>query len=301
VKSPVIIAACFVFCLATSVIHSEEWTQFRGSDFNRTSETSIAERWDLENIAWKTSLPGRGASSPVVFGDRLYLTAFTGYAIEKATPGDPGKLVRHLLCIHADDGKVLWQKAVPDASEKEDFTNWGTAVAGYASSTPAVDEAGVYVFFGATGILAFNHEGTELWRTFCGDDLYPYPAGNSPVLHENLVIINASYECGDLIALRKSDGSEVWRQSGLEQSWNTPVIYKSGTGTSELAVAAVGQILSFDPNTGERLWTCAGFDEYVCPSITAQDGILYSLGGRKNKAIAVRSGGSGDVTESHLL
>jgi outer membrane protein assembly factor BamB len=115
------------------------------------------------------------------------------------------------------------------------------------------------------------------------------------------VIVNASYECGDLIALRKQDGTEAWRQKGVTQSWNTPVVYWSLNGQNELAISALGEIRAFDPKTGTQRWSCAGIDEYVCPSLTVRDGILYAIGGRKGTAIAVRSGGRGDVTESHCL
>ena len=121
-----------------------------------------------ENVAWKTPLPGRGSSSPVVFADRIYLTAYTGYGLTNEAPGNAGDLVRHLFCIDAEDGSVVWQKAVPAQSDKNEFNNWGVGVHGYASSTAAVDKTGIYVFFGATGVLAFDLEGEERWRAELG-------------------------------------------------------------------------------------------------------------------------------------
>jgi outer membrane protein assembly factor BamB len=294
------VLVCFGF-LMVSIADGEEWTQFRGSDFGRTSEDKIAEQWDSDNFAWKTQLPGRGASSPVVFKNRIYLTAFTGYGIDKDAPGNQGDLKRHLLCVSSGDGSILWQKTVPAPSENNPFTTWAVALHGFASSTPAVDETRIYVFFGATGVLAFDHEGMELWRTNCGTGTHVFGAGNSPVLYKDLVIVNASVESGDMIALNKSDGSEVWRQSEIEESWNTPAIYKRPGGTNELAVTIKGNIRAFAPDTGEPLWSCEGIDDYICPSIIVQDGILYALGGRRGTAIAIRSGGSGDVSDSHKL
>ena len=300
---------CFglLMVLATTEVHSEEWTQFRGSDYSRTSETNIAEQWDSENVAWKIPLPGRGSSSPVVFANRIYLTAYTGYGLTNEAPGNASDLVRHLFCINAEDGNVVWQKAVPAKSDKNEFNNWGVGVHGYASSTAAVDKTGIYVFFGATGVLAFNHEGKELWRADVGSHTHGFGSGTSPLLYKNMVIINASVESGenekvgDLIALKKSDGSEVWRQSGIRESWNTPVVYTSLNGSDELAVTIKGKILAFDPNTGKPLWNCDGIDDYICPHITVQDGTLYAGGGRRSRTIAIHSGGSGDVTESHML
>jgi outer membrane protein assembly factor BamB len=300
-RQPVQVLVCFGFLMATSIADSEEWTQFRGSDYGRTAEANVAEQWDSGNVAWKTPLPGRGASSPVVFGKRIYLTAFTGYGIDKEAPGSQSDLKRHLLCVNLVDGSILWQQKVPAPSEKNSFTTWAVALHGFASSTPAVDKTGVYVFFGATGVLKFNHEGEELWRTNCGTGTHAFGAGNSPVLYKNLVIVNASVESGDLIALTKSDGSEVWRQSEIKESWNTPAIYKGLNGTNELAVTIKGNILAFAPDTGEPLWNCDGIDDYICPSIIVQDGTLYAIGGRRGTAIAIRSGGSGDVSESRKL
>jgi len=287
--------------IAAAPVQGEEWTQFRGSDYGRTSETKVAERWVSEMVAWNTTLPGRGASSPVVFDNRIYLTAYTGYGIDRKEPGDPANLVRHLLCIEPEHGSVVWRKAVPAQSDKNEFNTWGVGLHGYASSTPAVDKTGIYIFFGETGVLAFSHAGEELWRTNCGVGTPAFGAGNSPVLYGNLIIANASVESGDMIALDKSDGSEAWRQSGINRAWNTPVIYRALNGNEELAVTIAGKVLAFDTVTGKPLWNCHGIEDYICPQITVQDGILYASGGRRSKMIAIRSGGSGDVTKSRRI
>jgi outer membrane protein assembly factor BamB len=294
-----LVGSCIFASLLSAV--GDEWTQFRGFDYNRTAERNVAERWTSSNVGWKTPLPGRGASSPVVFGDRIYLTAYTGYGIDPSAPGNPRDLQRHLFCINSADGKIIWQKSIATTSDENPFNSWGVGRHGFASSTLAIDETGIYAFFGASGVLAFDHQGEETWRTNVGKGTHAFGAGNSPVLHKNLVIINASVESGALIALNKSDGSEVWRQPGMDASWNTPVVYKSLGGDEELAVTIKGKILAFDPATGKPLWNCDGIDDYICPSITVQDGILYAVGGRRSRTIAIRSGGSGDVTESHRL
>lgn len=290
-----------VLLAASALAYGEDWTQFRGSDYGRTDETNVAAQWNSENVAWKTLLPGRGASSPVVFDGRIYLTAYTGYGLDKESPGNEQDLERMLLCISPTDGEILWQKTVPTTSDKNPYTVWAVYLHGFASSTLAVDKTGIYAFFGATGLIAYDFEGNERWRTNCGTGTHSFGAGTSPVLYKDLVIVNASVESGDLIALKKSDGSEVWRQGGIDQAWNTPVIYKSLGGSDELALTIKGQILAFDPATGKQLWSCDGIDDYICPSIIVQDGILYAIGGRSSRTIAIRSGGSGDVTETHRL
>jgi outer membrane protein assembly factor BamB len=292
---------CLSVTLSLSTLRGEEWTQFRGSDYGRTAESKVAKSWDSNTIEWRTPLPGPGSSSPAVFGDRVYLTSYTGYGIDNAAPGNPADLVRHLVCIDAPTGKIVWQKSVPAESDKNDYNVWGVGVHGYASSTPSVDETGIYICYGATGVLAYDHEGNLRWKTNVGGGTHAFGTGNSAVLYKDLVIVNASVESGDLIALKKSDGSEVWRQGGIERSWNTPVVYKSLNGRTELAVTIEGKILAFDPDTGTPLWSCAGIDDYICPQIIVEDGILYASGGRRSEMIAIRSGGNGDVTDSHQI
>jgi hypothetical protein len=121
------------------------------------------------------------------------------------------------------------------------------------------------------------------------------------VLFDDLVIVNASVESGNLVAVNKATGKEVWRMPGMEKSWNTPHLVQLPNGSHELVVSVKDKILGFDPATGEELWTCDGIQDYVCPSIISQGGIVYALGGRRSRAIAVRAGGRGDVTESHRL
>ncbi len=292
---------CLIAVTGPATIGAEQWNVFRGSDYGRTAEKHVAPQWTAENVQWKTPLPGRGASSPSVWEDRIYVTAYTGYGIDPAAPGEPADLERHLFCISATDGKVLWQKTVPAKSDNNQFTTWGVALHGYASSTPYVDQTGVYVFFGATGVLAYDHDGHRRWQADCGSNTHPFGAGNSPIAYKDMLIINASVESGELIALDKSNCDVIWRQSGIAESWNTPVIYESLNGNKELAVTIKGKILAFDPDTGDPLWNCAGVDDYICPQITVQDGILFAGGGRRSKLIAIRSGGQGDVTDSHVM
>ncbi|MFG0291128.1 MAG: PQQ-binding-like beta-propeller repeat protein, partial [Rhodopirellula sp. JB044] len=141
----------------------------------------------------------------------------------------------------------------------------------------------------------------ERWKTFVGDDTHEYPAGTSPILYRDLVVVNASYECGDLIALRKSDGSEVWRYKDVEEAWNTPVVYQSLRGDDELVISMNKKVVAIDPMTGSQRWSCSGLDDYVCPSVIVEEGIVYAIGGRQGQALAIRSGGTGDVTDTHRL
>lgn len=255
--------------------------------------------WSLtENIAWKAKLPGPGASSPIVFGERIYITSYSGFFV----PGEKGNkedLTRHLVALKRVDGTVLWDQKVKAKLPEEDKIRDH----GFAASTPAADAEGVVVFFGKTGVIAFTHEGNEVWRREVGDKTNGWGSSASPVIHNDLVFINASVENGSLYALDRKTGEVKWQQKGIRESWNTPVLVKADSGRLELVVAIQGKILAFNPETGEPLWNCAtDITWYMVPSVVAGDGIVLCLGGRSGKAgLAVRAGGSGDVTDTHRL
>jgi outer membrane protein assembly factor BamB len=278
-----------------------DWPQFRGpGGRGQSGETGLPAQWDAgSNIVWKADLPGPGASSPVMFDGKIFLTCYSGYGVAEGNPGDASQLKRHLLCLNPQDGRLLWN-AIQAATQEESAYEGFTALHGYASSTPAVDADAVYVFYGATGAAAYSHDGRQLWLTSCGTKTHEWGSANSPVLYENLVIINASVESGALIALDKKTGQEVWRQKGMVESWSTPALVKTGAGW-ELVVQVKGKILGFDPAGGEPLWSCQGIDDYVCPSVVAEGDVAFVIGGRRATAIAVRAGGRGDVTETHKL
>ena len=299
---PNTVLASVCLSLFAHPIFAEDWSQFRGPSFGTYSASGLPVRWSAENIVWKTELPGPGSSSPVTFRQRIYLTCYTGYGVDRKTPGDPSQLKRHVLCINLRDGQIAWRKTIDARSSENVYTTWGVARHGYASSTPTVDESGVYVFLGDAGCIAYGHDGQQRWTFDCGSRNHMFGSGASPVLYGDLVIVNASPESGDLIAINKSSGKEVWRRPGIRESWNTPAIYRNSNGSSELAISIEGKVLALTPEDGAELWSCRAIDGYVCPSIVAHDGVVYAIGGRRQKkAVAVRSGGSGDVSETHTL
>ena len=276
------------------------WPAFRGAGgMGVSSAKNLPVEWGTDkNIAWKASLPGAGASSPVVFGDRIYLTAYSGFF----APGQDGKkddLKRHLIALKRRDGSTVWDQAVPAKLPEEDRIRDH----GFAANTPAVDTTGIYVFFGKTGVFCFTHDGKQKWQADVGSKTHQWGTSSSPVIYDDLLFINARVESESLIALNRSTGKEVWRASGIRESWNTPVVVTSKSGRKELIVAMQGKVLAFDPATGKSLWSCkTDIGWYMVPSIVAADGIVYCLGGRSGvAALAVRTGGSGDVTESHRL
>jgi outer membrane protein assembly factor BamB len=280
-----------------------DWPQFRGPGASGSSdERGLPVQWsDNENIAWKVELPGFGASSPITLGDRIFLTCYSDYGLDAENPGDTEDLKRHLLALERNGGRVIWDKVVAAEQPEQEYQGF-QALHGYASSTPATDGKLLYVFFGKTGVFAFDPvTGQQRWRQSVGTGTHGWGSGSSPVLYKNLVIVNAHVESGAIVALDKQSGSEVWRTKGTKAPWNTPLLVDVPGGKTELVVSMKGEIVGFDPDNGERLWHCTGIDDYVCPSAIAHDGVVYAIGARKSAGLAVRAGGRGDVTETHRL
>ena len=279
---------------------TRNWPGFRGPTGQGNAWSKLPLTWSKEeNIAWKVPLPGPGASSPVVFGDRIYLTYYTGYFVPDEPDGKQEDLKRHLIALKRTDGTVVWDKPVAaKLPEEERIRDHG-----FAASTPAVDEDGVYVFFGKTGVIAFDHSGKQLWHADVGSKTHGWGSASSPVLYKDLIFINASVESESLVALDRKTGEEKWRAKGINESWNTPVIVEGPKGDLELVIASQGKVRSFDPDTGKSLWTCdTDIGWYMVPSVVADKGVVYCLGGRSGVAgLAIKLGGSGDVTDSHRL
>ncbi len=292
--------ALIALAVACGVL-AADWPCFRGPDGQGTStQTGLPHQWGPEkNLVWKVELPGAGTSTPVIRGERIYLTCYSGYNVPRAERGSPEKLVRHLLCMRVSDGAVLWKKDVaaklPEQASIRDEH-------GYASNTPVVDAERVYVFFGKTGALAFDLAGRELWRADVGSKTSGWGSAASPMLAGDLVIVNASVESESLLAFDKKTGAEKWRAEGIKESWNTPILVKTASGAEELVLAIAGKILGFDPATGKQLWSCAtDIGWYMVPSLVARDGLVCCIGGRSGGALAVKAGGRGDVTATHRV
>jgi outer membrane protein assembly factor BamB len=291
-----LIAAWFV--LSTLQAGSADWPSFRGPHSSGVSEDKdLPTTWsEKENLVWKTALPGPGGSSPIIIGDRIFLTCWSGYFLPGEGAGDEKKLKRHLVCLDRKKGTILWDKDVAAVLPEAKLDRNGS-LNGYASSTPVSDGERVYVFFGKTGVLAFDFEGKQLWQTSVGTGRNNWGSASSPVLYKDLVIVNASVESQSLVALNKKDGKEAWKCPDIGRAWNSPVLVDVKDGKQELVIRVTKSILGIDPATGNKLWHCDGFrDGYVCPTVVARDGVVYSLGGRFQGAnVAVKAGGEGDV------
>ena len=298
-----------IMCLLSVTLIStravaEDWIRFRGPRGTGTSpQTGLPETWSsTTNLVWRTELPGAGASSPIVIGGKIFLTCYSGYGtgVDRRTRGRVEDLRRCVVCLSRDNGRIIWNRQVPGTVRAHGGSG-RVPLHGYASSTPTTDGQKVYCFFGNSGVYAFSLDGEPKWHTRVGDGTHSWGSATSPVIYKTLVIVNASLESGELVALRKEDGSVAWKAPGItkRESWNTPVLVQV-RGREELVVSAGSKTMGFDPETGKPLWQCNNeVRGYVCPSVVAHDGVVYSMGG--SVVVAIRAGGRGDVTDTHRV
>ncbi|MFT5303388.1 MAG: outer membrane protein assembly factor BamB [Mariniblastus sp.] len=289
----------------------DDWPRFRGLAGNASASEPTPTTWsDSENLVWKTRLPGRGASSPIIVGNKIFLTSFTGYGQANDDPGEKTELRLNTLCFDRVTGELIWNKSIEGNSEEQSLSNNNSkrgkpkqvAGHGFASGTPCCDGKTVFAFFGASGAVAYDLDGQELWHNDeLGTGTTGFGSASSPVEHENLVYINASIESDTLYALDKSTGKIVWKKDDVIKCWSSPCLAKNNRGETELIINQKFKVLGLDPQTGEQIWSCEGIEDYVVPTPISHQGIIYCLGGRSNKAMAIKLGGSGDVTQSHRL
>ena len=279
-----------------------DWNRFRGPAASGVSDdTGLPVEWSgSDGVAWKTGLPGFGASSPITVGDQIFVASYSGYGLDKDEPGEQANLRYHLTCLDRSNGQETWSQSIKPSLPRTEYGGF-VPLHGYSSGTPVTDGQSVYAFFGNSGVFAFNLAGKPLWNASVGNGVHRWGAGASPILFDDLVIVNASIESESIVALDKATGKEIWRTGGIERSWGTPLIIEAIGGGQELVVSYQGKAVGLDPATGKQLWECASVDDYICPSVIGADGIVYITGGRKPLTIAVRTGGRGDVTETHLL
>jgi outer membrane protein assembly factor BamB len=265
------------------------WPRFRGpSGQGIAVGASPPIDWDKagKNILWRTKVDGRGNSSPVVWNDRIFLTS----ADEK------GKQ-RSMLCFDRADGRLHWSKPIPAKPPEPSVRDKN----GFATSTPVTDGERVIAFLGSCGLVCFDFDGNLQWqhdlkiRTMHG-------AGSSPLLYQDLVILIQDQNQADsvFLALDKHTGKVVWEsERGRAMTWSTPTIVRAGD-RDELVMAGLRTVKGYDPRTGKELWSLDGPTEEVIPNIVVGPNLLYSASGRNGPILALRPGGDGDVTETHL-
>ena len=299
-------AACLLGIVLIFAAGGADWPQFRGPTGTGFVVGTPPIKWtDSDGVKWKTALPGPGSSSPIILGDKAFVTCYSGYGVDAANPGNIEKLMRHLVCVDRLSGKILWTKDVA-ASDAEDKFSGYLNEHGYASNTPATDGEAIYAFFSKAGVVAFDLDGQTLWQTSVGteSDERRWGSSASVILHKNLVIVNAASEGRAIVALDKKTGKQVWKADGkrLSLSFSTPALVQSGNRT-DLVVAMPGEVWGINPDTGKLLWYATIKPSgNVCPGVIGADGTAYITGGFQTKGTtALKVGGSGDVTEKNTL
>jgi len=294
-----------------------DWPQWRGPDGSgKTSATAPVTRWGPdENVKWRTDLPEPGNSTPIVWGDRVFLTQPLSESDERA-----------MICLDRQTGAEQWRRTVRyTADESTHRTN------PYCSATPVTDGQRVIAWFGSAGLVCWDLEGTEVWRRDLGPQEHMWGYGASPILHDDVCIVNFGPGNREfLIAVDKQTGETRWKVDPLDDeaerklsgpendgnaneftsdkprgerlrgSWNTPIVVRVD-GRAELVVALPRRVSAFDPSTGERLWTCGGGAPLAYASLMESDGVIVALGGYGGASFAVRAGGRGDVTDTRRL
>jgi outer membrane protein assembly factor BamB len=292
------------------------WPQWRGPDSQGISgEKGLPIEWsDTKNVRWKTAIPGRGHSSPIVWGKRIFLTT----SIEGPTVPDP-KPFKHIirgqefthpdwagsnhrytlvvLCVDADTGKPLWELPVYEGPVFDHRHRKNT----YASPTAITDGTYVFAFFGSEGLYCVDVKGKLVWKLSLGGipQLGMGP-GASPVLYKNLVIVTADQDAGEnsfIAALDKKTGKEIWKVTRKTRAtWATPVLVRTANRV-ELVVSGAEKVISYDPETGKELWQSEGVVSHAIPTpVTDGKTIFLSAGSQAKKAFAIKLGGSGDLT-----
>lgn len=294
---------CVLFTCA--IASAEDWTSFRGPGRSGIKEGVAAPvAWsDTENLAWKTPLPGPGSSSPILVGDRVFVTCFSGYGTESGSD-DPADLTRCLLCLDRKTGGILWKVEVK-AELPEDEARGFINEHGYASSTPTSDGERVFAFFGKSGVHAFDLDGGRLWHKDVGHESSDRRWGSaaSPILVQDVLIVNASEESLALYGLDPKTGEEKWKTETqmLEQTYATPLLAPGEDGRTELVLGVPREIWGLNPKTGKLRWFAeTELSGNVSPSPVFGDGLIYVFGGRPAVGAAVRPGGEGDVTSTHV-
>ncbi|HEY2931879.1 MAG TPA: PQQ-binding-like beta-propeller repeat protein [Acidobacteriota bacterium] len=300
--------------LVSSTASPQNWPQWRGPDANGVSqETGLPVRWSQsENIAWKVGLPGRGMSTPIIWADRIFVTSQVGSGIVEArsaryegpVPSDDTPVTFVLQCFRREDGKLLWEHRM--AAEKplppvHVFHNLSTP-------SPVTDGERVYVWFGTGQLFAFTLDGKVVWKRNLAQEYSPFKLlwghGSSPVVYRDYLILLCDHDpAAYLLALDRRSGKEIWKADrGKElRSYSTPFLVAVGD-RRELIVNSNPRIDAYDPETGRLLWYAEGDCKVPIPMPVSAHGILYaSRGYNSGPYMAIRPGGSGDVSQTRVL
>lgn len=300
--------AAFASMLLSTAVNAADWPRFRGPNGSGIAEDSNPPvEWSPDkNLKWKTELPGAGVSCPIIVGERVFLTCYSGYGLDRRDPGNMDDLKRHVVCLNKNTGEIMWSKTIDAVLPEDPYSGPGVPEHGYASHTPVSDGERLYVFLGKTGAFAFDFEGNQLWHTSLGTETDPHRWGSSssPILAGDVVVVPAGPESRAIVGLNKETGEQVWKAEGegLGNVWGTPVLSKVDDDRTDIVIGAPFEIWGLNPETGKLRWYSEVMDTDSFSSSVVQSGDLFiAIEGRGGGSVAVKGGGKGDVTESNRL
>ena len=296
-------ARVWVFCMTLFVApigesaSGDDWPGWRGpARSGVSSEIDIPVRWSAtDGIRWKTPVPGLGVSSPIILKDRVVLTASDG--------PDQSELL--VMCLAREDGRRLWLRKL-----------WGTAPTLYhgskssmATPTPVTDGRHLFAFFGTGDAFCLDLDGRLIWHRSLASEYgrfeNRFAASSSPLLHGDLLLLQCDhYGSSYLVALDKRSGANRWKTDRPEAwlSWSSPILAPvDAQGAVELVVCGSHKIDAFDPKTGNPLWTVKGMRRECIPTPVLGNGLIYAVSGPKGPTLAIKPGGRGDVTDTHVV
>ena len=284
---PWIVFVCISVMLAR-FSEAANWPMFRGPiGTGHVKGDSLPVKWDAKSIVWKTKLNGVGQSSPVTWGNRIFVTSATGN----------GK-TRSVICLDRSKGQIVWEKSIECAApEKTHGMN------GWATPSCATDGERVVAFFGAGGLHCYDLKGIKQWSRDLGSFPSNWGAAASPLILDNMVIQNydavgPSY----LIALDKKNGEQIWKTKRRDKprgGWSTPIVAEVEKKREIILNGQFG-VAGYDPADGKELWFCKAFNGRGSPMPEFAGGKVFVVGGQPGDTYCVRPGGSGDVTQTHM-
>jgi outer membrane protein assembly factor BamB len=313
-----IVSSAVVWFTACAVLSAQNWPSFRGPSASGVAEGKepTAVKWNAatgENILWKTPLAGVAVSSPIVWGDRVFVSTAvssdpssgirTGLYGDVEPAKDVSKHSWKLVALDRRTGKVLWERVAHEGIPKTKRHPKSSQ----ATATPVTDGRHVIVSFGSEGLYAYDIDGKLLWTKDLGvlnagwfyDPDYEWGVGSSPIIWKNLVIVQCDIQKNSFIAAFDVDtGQPAWRTAREEiPSWSTPAIFEHD-GRAELVTQATTFIRGYNPESGKELWRLGGNSEITIPTPIVGPGVIIVTNGYRGvqPIFAIKPGASGDIT-----
>jgi outer membrane protein assembly factor BamB len=318
-RLPLGLAVLASLCLLSAPLlpgADDDWPRWRGPLDDGMARGDAPLEWGpSKNIAWQAAIPGRGHSSPVIWGDRIFLTTAVPVGEEPAAaapapqqgrmPGGSGPLREHkflVLCLDRKTGKTLWERVAVTATPHEGYHGqYGS----FASNSPVTDGKRLYAFFGSRGLYCYDLDGKLLWsREFPPMSMrMAFGEGTPTVLDGDTLYLKFDHQKGSyMVALDKLTGKERWRVDRDEDSSWSPPLVLTHEGRKQVVVSATRRTRAYEPETGKVIWECGGLGANAIPAPVTAKGVVYVMSGyRDPNLLAIRLGRQGDLTSSDAV